>query len=101
MFVWKQFWVQEMKDWWSAIVNQADAARFTLKQLESAARKVKALIIASDTDWRDDKGECIAHATLAMRAIETARMHYGKVLQYSDVNLESESIYDQEDESAT
>ena len=79
---------------WSFIVDNATQARGLLKRLEKDARTLKTAIVAFDSDWRDNKRECIAHATLAMRAIETARMHYWKVIQYSDKNISWESTYD-------
>lgn len=75
------------------IINFAGEIRTRLnleeKRLRSYVDNIKG---AEETTAHFNKGECIAQAMLALRAVEEARMRVGKVIQYADGGL---SVYDE------
>lgn len=74
------------------IINLAGEIRTRLDGEEKALRGyVHSIKGAEETTAEFNKGECIAQAMLALRAIEEARMRVGKVIQYADGG---ESVYD-------
>jgi len=74
------------------MVEWAEQMRNTLKFDEQQARAlVKKL--KDSTEELYDKGEMIAQAMLALRHIEDARMRFGKVIQYADIDKKGESVY--------
>ncbi len=74
------------------IINLAGEIRARLGGEEAALRGyVDNIKGAAETTAAFNKGECIAQAMLALRAIEEARMRVGKVIQYADGG---ESVYD-------
>ena len=58
-----------------------ESFRDRLKSIEEDARTYIE-ILKSNEVILENKWECIAQATIAMRHIEDARMRYGKVIQY-------------------
>lgn len=70
--------------------------REELKKLEKKAREFISLTKNVKPEYVSDKWECIAQATLGMRKIESARMKYWKVIQYS---WNWESCFDEKKEN--
>lgn len=74
------------------MVEHAERLRAYLKDIEVSARAYAA-VLKSTNEELYDKGEMIAQAMLALRHIEDARMRFGKVIQYADLDKKGESVY--------
>lgn len=72
-------------------VAQAKTLRTALDSFEKQLKEYRQFLITTDHGEQADSGEMIAHATLALRHAEDARMRLGKVIQYADGGT---SIYD-------
>lgn len=77
-------------DAWNEVVQSvhspiviAEDLREKLKDFEQLARDFADILKGSNCLPMFDKSECIAHAMLALRHIEDARMRYWKVIQYA------------------
>jgi hypothetical protein len=75
----------------STIVTHANDLRTYLGTQETAIREYVEAIKQVEDQEGFNRGECIAHAMIALRSVEDARMRIGKVIQYADGG---ESIYD-------
>ena len=73
------------------LIARANSGRESLKQQEAHIRDFVAQVKETPDAEGFNKGECIAHAMIALRAVEDARMRLGKVIQYADGG---ESVYD-------
>jgi hypothetical protein len=74
------------------IIKRANELRTNLSIEEKNLRDyVEDIKSVQEPSHGFNKGECIAHAMLALRHIEDARMRIGKVIQYADGGV---SVYD-------
>jgi hypothetical protein len=65
------------------IIDEAGSLRDSLKNEESNLRAYVETIKSAPEKEGFNKGECIAQAMIALRAVEEARMRVGKVIQYA------------------
>ncbi len=72
-------------------LDMANLMREKLAEVEDLARSMDR-VLCNKCSWSN--WEVIAHARLALRHIEDARMRYGKVIQYS---TDWVSVYDKKD----
>jgi|TARA_R110000851_G_scaffold29_6_gene135 hypothetical protein len=73
------------------IVERANMIRENINEIEQMIRNYVHQIKATDEAEGFEKGECIAHAMIALRSTEDARMRIGKVIQYSSGGV---SVFD-------
>ena len=78
---------------WNSILDYATMMRSKLKELETIARDFSDFIKLQNEDKIWNKWEVIAQSILGMRHIEDARMKYGKVIQYNNIE-DLNSVFD-------